>query len=179
MAEIATLARPYAEALFKAAGGEGGALKDQLAALAALASDAQLRQFADNPRVSAAQVAAVAAEVLSGQGLKLSPKAANLLQVVLENGRFVALPEIAAQFAALVNAQGGVSDAQVESAFPMDDAQLSEVVATLERRFGRRLQASVQVRPELIGGIRVTVGDEVLDTSVKARLEQMKVALTA
>jgi F-type H+-transporting ATPase subunit delta len=61
----------------------------------------------------------------------------------------------------------------------MDAAQLAEVVATLERRFGRRLQASVQVRPELIGGIRVTVGDEVLDTSVKARLEQMKVALTA
>jgi len=179
MAEIATLARPYAEALFKAAGAEGAALKEQLAALAALASDAQLRQFADNPKVASAQVAAVAVEVLSGQGVKLSPKATNLLQVVLENGRFAALPEIAAQFVALVNAQGGVSDATVESAFPMDAAQLAEVVATLERRFGRRLQASVQVRPELIGGIRVTVGDEVLDTSVKARLEQMKVALTA
>ena len=82
-------------------------------------------------------------------------------------------------YAKAVNAQGGVSDATVESAFPMDAAQLAEVVATLERRFGRRLHASVQVRPELIGGIRVTVGDEVLDTSVKARLEQMKVALTA
>jgi F-type H+-transporting ATPase subunit delta len=179
MAEIATLARPYAEALFKAAGTEGAALKEQMAALAALASDAQLRQFADNPKVSSAQVAALASEVLSGQGVKLSAKAANLLQVVLDNGRFVALPEIAAQFAALVNAQGGVSDAIVESAFAMDDAQLAEVVATLERRFKRRLQASVQVRPELIGGIRVTVGDEVLDTSVQARLEQMKVALTA
>jgi F-type H+-transporting ATPase subunit delta len=179
MAEIATLARPYAEALFKAAGAEGVALKEQLAALAALAGDAQLRQFADNPKVSAAQVAALAADVLSGQGVKLSPKAANLLQVVLDNGRFVALPEIAAQFTALVNTQGGVSDALVESAFAMDAAQLAEVVATLERRFGRRLQASVRVRPELIGGIRVTVGDEVLDTSVKARLEQMKVALTA
>jgi F-type H+-transporting ATPase subunit delta len=179
MAEIATLARPYAEALFKAAGTEGAALKEQMAALAALASDAQLRQFADNPKVSSAQVAALASEVLSGQGVKLSAKAANLLQVVLDNGRFVALPEIAAQFAALVNAQGGVSDAIVESAFAMDDAQLAEVVATLERRFKRRLQASVQVRPELIGGIRVTVGDEVLDTSVQARLDQMKVALTA
>lgn len=179
MAEIATLARPYAEALFKAAGSQGAALKEQLAALAALAGDAQLRQFADNPKVSAAQVAALVGEVLSGQGVTLSPKAANLLQVVLDNGRFVALPEIAAQFAALVNAQGGVSDALVESAFPMDAAQLAEVVGTLERRFGRRLHASVQVRPELIGGIRVTVGDEVLDTSVKARLEQMKVALTA
>jgi F-type H+-transporting ATPase subunit delta len=179
MAEIATLARPYSEALFKAAGAEGVALKAQLSALAALAGDAQLRQFVDNPKVSPAQVAALVGEVLSGQGITLSPKAANLLQVVLDNGRFVALPEIAAQFAALVNAQGGVSDALIESAFAVDAAQLAEVVATLERRFGRRLQASVQVRPELIGGIRVTVGDEVLDTSVKARLEQMKVALTA
>ena len=179
MAEIATLARPYAEALFKAAGAEGAALKEQLAALAALAGDVQLRQFADNPKVTTTQLAGLVGEVLRSQGVSLSAKASNLLQVVLENGRFSALPEIAAQFAVLVNAQGGVSDAVVESAFPMDATQLAEVVATLERRFGRRLHASVQVRPELIGGIRVTVGDEVLDTSVKARLEQMKVALTA
>ena len=60
--------------------------------------------------------------------------------------------------------------------FPGDGA---EVVATLERRFGRKLNASVEIDPELIGGIRAVVGDEVLDTSVKARLEQMKLALTA
>ena len=52
-------------------------------------------------------------------------------------------------------------------------------MATLEKRFGRKLQAKVEVDPELIGGVRVVVGDEVLDTSVKARLERMKVALTA
>ena len=51
--------------------------------------------------------------------------------------------------------------------------------AALEKRFGRKLQVTVQQEPELIGGIRVVVGDEVLDTSVKARLEQMKVALAA
>jgi len=72
-----------------------------------------------------------------------------------------------------------VSQARIESAYPIDAAQLNEVVATLEKRFGRKLEAGVVVRPELIGGIRVVVGDEVLDTSVKARLEQMKVALTA
>ncbi len=179
MAEIATIARPYAEALFKAAGGDGAALKDQMAALATLASDPQLQQFADNPKVGATQVFDVVAGVALQKGVSLHAKAGNLLRAVLENGRFGALPEIAAQFAALVNAQSGVSDARVESAFPIDAAQLAEVVATLEKRFGRKLNASVEVKPELIGGIRVTVGDEVLDTSVKARLEQMKVALTA
>ncbi len=179
MAEIATLARPYAEALFKAAGGEAAALKDQVSALAVLATDPALKQFADSPKVSAEQVFDLVAGVALQKGLALSSKAGNLLRTVLENGRLAALPEIAAQFAALVNAQSGVSDARIESAFPIEPAQLPDVVATLEKRFGRKLNASVELVPELIGGVRVTVGDEVLDTSVKARLEQMKLSLAA
>jgi F-type H+-transporting ATPase subunit delta len=89
------------------------------------------------------------------------------------------LSEIAAQFHVLVSERSGVSDATVYSAFPIAPAQLSDVVATLEKRFKRKLNASVELQPDLIGGIRVVVGDEVLDTSVKARLEQMKAALTA
>ena len=80
---------------------------------------------------------------------------------------------------ALVKSRSGVSDATIESAFPIDDAQLPQVVAALEKRFGRKLNASVVVDPELIGGIRVAVGDEVLDTSVRARLERMRLALVA
>jgi F-type H+-transporting ATPase subunit delta len=98
---------------------------------------------------------------------------------VIDNGRLAALPEIAAQFQSLVNASTGVSDALIQSAFPIEGQALADVVATLEKRFGRKLNARVERVPELIGGIRVIVGDEVLDTSVKARLEQMKVALTA
>jgi F-type H+-transporting ATPase subunit delta len=90
-----------------------------------------------------------------------------------------ALPEISSQYRALVNAMTGVSDAIVYSAFPIDGTQLSDVVQSLEKRFNRKLNANLVVEPQLIGGIRVVVGDEVLDTSVKARLEQMKVALTA
>lgn len=176
MAELATIARPYAEALFKAAGGAAAGLTGQMSVLAAVAGDAQLRQFADNPKVGAAQVF----EVVTGAGqTALDPKVSNLLAAVIENGRLNALPEIAAQFTALVNAQSGSSDATVYSAFPIDDAALADVVASLEKRFGRKLKARVEIDAELIGGIRVVVGDEVLDTSVKARLEQMKVALTA
>lgn len=179
MAEIATIARPYAEALFKAAGDNPAALSAEVAALAAVAGSAELQQFADNPKTSPAQVAAVVAEAVQRAGAALSPAGANFLGVVLDNGRLAALPEIGAQFQALVNARSGVSDARIESAFPIDAAQLADVVATLEKRFGRKLNPSVAVQPELIGGIRVVVGDEVLDTSVKARLEHMKAALTA
>jgi F-type H+-transporting ATPase subunit delta len=109
----------------------------------------------------------------------LGDHARNFLRTVIDNGRLSALPEIAAQFRALKNAQSGSSDAVVYSAFPIDKAALADVAATLEKRFARKLNVSVELQPELIGGIRVVVGDEVLDTSVKARLEQMKVALTA
>jgi len=176
MAELATIARPYAEALFKAAAGNAAALSGEVSALAAVAGDELLRRFADSPKVSAAQVFDVVSGVVK---TPLSSPAQNFLRAVLENGRLAAMPEIAQQFHALVNAQTGVSDAVIESAFAIDDAQLADVVATLEKRFGRKLNASVQIRPELIGGIRVVVGDEVLDTSVAARLQQMKVALTA
>jgi F-type H+-transporting ATPase subunit delta len=177
MAELATIARPYAEALFRAEAGADAAT--QLGTLAEVSADAQLRQFADNPKVGAGLVFNVIADVLARKGLTLSPALQNLLHAVLENGRLSVLPEIAAQYQALVNATSGVSDAVIESAFAIDDAQLAEVVTSLEKRFGRKLNARVEIRPELIGGIRAVVGDEVLDTSVKARLEQMKVALTA
>lgn len=182
MAEIATVARPYAEALFKSVGadmGQGQALAAQLASLATLARSAELQQFADNPKVKPVQVFDIMAGVALGQGLQVDAKAANLLRAVIDNGRLAALPEIASQFNALVNASHGVSDAVIQSAFPIDATQLADVSAALERRFGRKLNPRVEIDPELIGGIRVVVGDEVLDTSVRARLEQMRTALTA
>ncbi len=176
MAELATIARPYAEALYKASAGQGASLTSQLDALAAVASNEQLRQFADSPKTLGSQVMEV---VTGAAGQALDSKVGNLLGAVIDNGRLAALPEIALQFKALVNAQSGTSDATVFSAFAIDETALAEVVTALERRFGRKLNARVVIDAELIGGIRVVVGDEVLDTSVKARLEQMKVALTA
>ena len=177
MAELATIARPYAEALFKAAGTSAAGLVDQMGVLAAVAASDDLRQFADNPKVGVSQVYEVVTGAARIDGL--DSRMGNLLQAVIENGRLPALPEIAAQFKLLVNAQTGTSDAVIQSAFPIEGEALADVVASLERRFARKLNPRVEVDPELIGGIRVVVGDEVLDTSVKARLEQMKVALTA
>lgn len=176
MAEIATIARPYAEALFKASGTDRAGLSAQVQALADVAGNAQLLRFADDPKVEAPQVIELITSVVK---MPLSDAAKNLLGAVIDNGRLAAMPEIASQYQALVNASTGVSDAVLYSAFAIEPAQLAEVVAVLEKRFKRKLNASVAIEPELIGGIRVVVGDEVLDTSVRARLEQMRVALTA
>ena len=176
MAELATIARPYAEALFKASAANVQSVANWVDELAAIAGNAQLQQFAESPKVTAQQILDLVCSVAKSA---LDEQAKNFLHTVIDNGRLAVLPEIADQFRALVNAQSGSSDAVVHSAYPLDASAVAEVSVALEKRFGRKLNVSVQVQPELIGGIRVVVGDEVLDTSVKARLEQMKVALTA
>lgn len=176
MAELATIARPYAEALFQAVASEAIQASEWMDELAVVAGNEELKQFADNPKVSAEQIFDVISGVLKTQ---LSVAGQNFLRLVIENGRLAALPEIASQFRVLKNLRAGVADATVYSAFAIEPAELSELIGLLERRFERKLNLTVELAPELIGGIRVAVGDEVLDTSIKARLEQMKAALTA
>jgi F-type H+-transporting ATPase subunit delta len=176
MAELATIARPYAEALFKATKSDLNGAAVWVEALQEIAKNPQLQQFSDNPNVTNAQVF----DVVTGVARVALPELAkNFLRAVIENGRLSAVPEIAEQFRVLKNAQSGSSDALVYSAFAIDEAALADLTVTLEKRFARKLNVTVQLQPDLIGGIRVVVGDEVLDSSVKARLEQMKVALTA
>jgi F-type H+-transporting ATPase subunit delta len=181
MAELATIARPYAEALFQVArNADLTAWRGQLDVLAAVAGDAALRQFAEHPKTSAEQVVAVAAEAAEKQlGQPLLPGVRNFLHTVVENRRLDALPAAVAQFHTLASGALGVAEAVVESAYPLDAAQLAELTDVLQKRFGRKLTLDVRVEPSLIGGVRATVGDEVLDTSVRARLERMKSALIA
>lgn len=176
MAELATIARPYAEALFKAAKSDLAGTASWLDAVAAVAENPQLQRFAGNPQSTAVQVFDLLSSVAK---VNLPERGKNFLSTVIDNGRVNALPEIAAQFRTLKNAQSGTADATVFSAFAIDSTALADLSSLLEKRFGRKLNIQVALQPELIGGIRVVVGDEVLDTSVKARLEQMKVALTA
>jgi F-type H+-transporting ATPase subunit delta len=179
MAELATIARPYADALFKSCSATGADLNSTVAwveELAAIAANPQLRQLADSPKVTVEQVL----DVITGVARLALPDAArNFLRVIIENGRLDALPEVAVQFRGIVNRLNGSSDAIVYSAFPVDQAALNDISDALQKRFGRKLNLSVEIDASLIGGVRVVVGDEVLDTSVKARLEQMKAALTA
>jgi len=176
MAELATIARPYAEALFKAVGADVASACEWLDPLAAVAANKQLLQFADSPKATPEQVLAVIAGTLKN---KLPAMGENFLRTVIDNGRLAALPEIAHQFRELKNAKLGAFDATVYSAFEMDNVAVADLSGVLEKRFARKLNLHVQLQPDLIGGIRVVVGDEVLDTSIKARLQQMKAALTA
>jgi F-type H+-transporting ATPase subunit delta len=109
----------------------------------------------------------------------LPAEGGNFLRMLVENDRLTALPEIARQFRVLKNESEGVADCLIESAFPMTDAQVADLLAVLSKKFGLKLKPEVRVDASLIGGVRVTVGDHVLDSSVKTRLGQMQAALTA
>jgi F-type H+-transporting ATPase subunit delta len=179
MAELSTIARPYAEGLFKSVGSEAGvsaAFQIQLQALADVAAHPDVRQFAQNPKVQSEQMVEVLGAAIS---VPLYGKVKRLLSTLVENNRLSCLPEVARQFQQLIHIQSGIAEALIESAFPIDDAELRDVVAALEKRFARKLHATVMVKPELIGGIRVAMGDQVLDTSVAARLQHMKAVLMA
>jgi len=176
MAELATIARPYSEALYQAAGEQAESAAQWLEELAVVAANAQLLQWAVNPKVTAEQVLELIVGLLQQP---LPDLGRNFLRTVIDNGRLSALPEMALQLRQRINAQRGCADALVYSAYPIDEAALAELAQVLQQRFGRPLQLTVELQPELIGGVRVAVGDEVLDLSVRARLDQMKVALTA
>jgi F-type H+-transporting ATPase subunit delta len=154
MAELATIARPYADALFKSSASDHAATSQWLDRMAAVAADPDLLRFADNPKSTVDQVLGLVEGVMQET---LTAVARQFLRTVLENGRLSALPEMAAQFRAHMNAEGGASDATIYSAFPMDDAVLADVTDSLEKRFGRKLFVTVELQPELIGGIRVLV----------------------
>jgi F-type H+-transporting ATPase subunit delta len=177
MAELSTIARPYAEALFGAA--KGADLNAVLAEVDALAVAAQLpevAQLAINPQVGDTQLADVLSAAVKGG---LSAVGKQFVATVVANGRVAALPAIARQFRHLKNASEGNADALIESAFALESAQVQELVVALEKKFAVKLKPQVSVNPALIGGVRVTVGDQVLDSSVRAQLDQMRVALAA
>ena len=177
MAELATVARPYAEALFRVAQqGNMAAWSELVSELAQVGANPDVQAFAANPNVTAADITGTLAWLVKSP---MTPEASNFLTMLAENGRIALLPEIGAQFQVLKNAQAGAADATIYSAFDMTDAQVAQLLATLEKKFGRKLNPTVTVDPSLIGGVRVVVGDEVLDTSVRAKLQQMHVALVS
>ncbi|MBV8030517.1 MAG: F0F1 ATP synthase subunit delta [Betaproteobacteria bacterium] len=178
MAEPSTVARPYAEAVFKLGDGSStlGQWADMLAALSAVVSDARVASVINDPNLARAKVAGLILSILGG---KLTREAENLVRTLAEYGRLELLPEIRVQFDALKNEREGVLEAQVDSAFELAPEQVGDLVSRLEKKFGRKVKARVSVHKDLIGGVRVMVGDKVIDGSARAQLGALENALKA
>ena len=176
MAEVVTLARPYAEAVFRLAQGENdlAGWSSRVATLAAIVSDAQLARLNADPAVVADRVAGLIIEVA---GADLGERGANFVKVLAENGRLSLLPVIAEQFETLKASAEGTLEATITSAQEMAQAQIDDLVAGLKAKFNRTVNVQVAVDPELIGGAVIAIGDQVIDGSIKGRLQRMSFAL--
>jgi F-type H+-transporting ATPase subunit delta len=177
MAELATVARPYAEATFNASLEKGrlAPVAESLALLAAISRDETMRSVLWNPKVSAQQKK----EIFSAAaGDRLDEIAKSLVSLLVENHREVLMGDISQQFDELKNEHERVLRARITSAQPLDDAQREQIVAALEKRYGKKVEAEVDVDASLLGGARVQVGDQVTNASVRDALAQMAAALT-
>ena len=178
MAETATVARPYAEAVFGLTEKSAAVAKweEMLATMARVAAHPDVRACISNPNLGAKQLYDLFIALCRED---FPVDARNFVRVLIENGRLELLPEIHAQFVELKNEREGLVEAEIRTAFPLDNAQITGLVADISRRLKRRVQPHVVMDKELIGGVRVTAGDEVIDCSVRGKLEEMAAALKA
>ena len=173
MAEFATIARPYAKALFSLAQEKNqieswlGELKE----LAAVVQDEKVIAFIEQPETGASEKA----ETLKGLvGIK-NVELANFITVLAEQKRLLVLPEIYAQYQDLTLIHNNTKSAVIYSAYELSSQQLADI---LTKRFNSKLDVVAKVAPELIGGIKVEVGDQVLDLSVQGKLNALYATMT-
>ncbi|PTN12930.1 F0F1 ATP synthase subunit delta [Nitrosomonas aestuarii] len=176
MAEAVTVARPYAEAVFKLAVAKNTLKEwsDMLLNAAEIAQNDQIKALVGNPVVSTKQLGELLLEIGNN---KLNQEGRNFLTILAENNRISVLPQISQLFEHLKAQHNNVLEANIVSAFDMKDAQLRKLIANLENKFKRKIVAKVQVNPELIGGVIVEIGDEIFDASIRGKLEAMANAL--
>ena len=177
MAEPVTIARPYAEAVFKLAS-EGNALaawSDALANINGVVADERVQACISDPKVNAQQLEGL---VLGVVGDKLSGDARNFIQVLVQNHRLDLMPLISSHYEALKRDKEGVLEAQIISALQMSDEQVKQLVAQLESKYKRKVTVQVDTDASLIGGVKIIVGDKVIDATVRGKLDAMAAALT-
>jgi F-type H+-transporting ATPase subunit delta len=178
MAEPSTIARPYAEAAFTLADAQGKLAEwsAAIANLSAVAADGRVRAAVGDPNLSATKVAGLIIGILAG---RLSGEMENFVRVLAENGRLDVVAEIRAHFEALRNEREGTVEAEVFTAFELDQGQVADLVSRLEKTTGRKVKARVSVDKSLIGGVKVVIGDKVIDGSARAQLSALENALKA
>lgn len=174
MARRAT-AKRYAEAIFRLAGErrEWDQWQKDLATLASLSQEAELVALLENPRIPFERKRQLLGQVAAG----VEPLALNLASLLVAKGRLAMMGEIAAEYERLLDAQRGIERAQVVTAIPLEEAEKEELSRRLAQATGRKIRLETEVSSSLIGGLVVRLGDQLLDGSLRARLQTLKKSL--
>jgi len=176
-AELVTIARPYAQAVFDLAKERNELTKwsEMLSLVVTVYDDPQFQAAIASPMVTSAEVEGL---MLAVCGERIDSNARNFIQLLVRNGRLPALEEIRRLYDRLKSEDEGVVEVQISSAFPLEGRELEQIVSLLSKRYEKNISPTVDVDSELIGGIKVQVGDKVWDASVRGRLNDMATALT-
>ncbi len=175
---LTQIARPYATALFDLAKSEGSvdAVGAGLGDIQKLAGESEdFSRFLRSPVISA-DVKSGAVDAILAKA-NANPTVANFVKVVARNGRLFALPAIIKTFQALAAKERGEVSADVTSAAPLSSNQLKSLADTLKAKIGKTVTLTEHVDPSLIGGLVVKVGSQMIDSSLKTKLQAMKIAM--
>lgn len=174
----ASLSGRYATALFELArdGGTIAAVESSLSTLRqALTDSADLATLISSPLISRGDAAnGVAA---AAKAMNLDPLTANFLGVLAQNRRLKELPAIAQSFRMLAANHRGEVTAEVTSAHPLSDDQVEALKAQLRQRVGRDVNVDLSVDASLLGGLVVKIGSQMIDSSIKTRLNSLAHAM--
>jgi F-type H+-transporting ATPase subunit delta len=177
MAERTTIARPYADAAFEVARDRNdlAGFGTMLALAQTIAADPRMAEALASPKLD---TDAKASLFLSIAGDRFSAEMRNFVRILIDGDRIGVLPEVRALYETRKDEADGVAKATIETAMPIPAAQLAELTGALERRFGKKIEVTVAENPALVGGARITVGDTVIDGSVRGKLAVMAQALS-
>ena len=178
MAELLTLARPYAKAAFAYASEQSAtdSWSNVLTLLSAAVQDEAFSTYLNRPELTPAQQVSLFAKVL---GEDQTTAVSNFLTMLAENARLALLPEIQAEYEQLKSQNNNIVDVVIESAFPLTSVQEQLLAHALEKKFEAAVSVTVEVNPALIAGVVIRAGDQVIDDSALNKLEKMRTRLLA
>ncbi len=176
MAELSTLARPYAKAAFYAACDAKKLTEwsEALSYAALVAQDEQMQVFLAHPALTSDQKANAFIDVCKG---KISEHSQNLIYVLAENKRLSLLPQIAVLFEELKSLQEKSVDVTVQTAFKLSSKHEKNLAKALSAKLDRNISISSSVDKTLIGGVIIRAGDLVIDASVRGKLAKLAEAI--
>ena len=171
MSDGTTIARPYAEALFKLSLDEGENFSNELNFLATVLRDKDLSLYLASPTVSKDKGKKFVLSILPEN---FNQRLKNFFELLVDNSRIIFLEEILQQFHNLENEHNKILEAKILSAFKLLDNQKNLIKERLEKKFNKKVVLSCIVDKTLIGGITISIGDYVIDGSIKRNLEILK-----
>ncbi len=169
-----TLAERYSEALYQMAretGQAGQQFRELQEAVTLFQEHRDLRHALESPAVSRDIKKSIVRRLAEG---RVQPRTLHFLYLVVDKGRERFLPAMARAFERMLRSDEGIVEARVEVAAPLDSEMEGRVQAHLAELTGKKVQMEIRVRPELIGGAVITVGDRLFDGSVRTHLEKMR-----